>query len=204
MLTEAWNFAVFESLFDDSDRFILCEEYLDVKSVCLKTICQVRKEIKNILERQVGKAVINSFPSLRPTVRISADPVFDLQSTVIQNNTEIEVTGKSFVHPILTEVPMQDINSELQYIPASDEPIASASNQRRRNHVAENITHDVKVKRINDSNDRQRIKERKLNVQTSYVERKITRNQNFANSQCFVDTRASYPVILLKRFLCMD
>ena len=42
LLTEAWNFAVFESLFDDSDRFILCEEYLDVKSVCLKTICQVR------------------------------------------------------------------------------------------------------------------------------------------------------------------
>ena len=107
-------------------------------------ICQVRQEIKNTLERQIGKAMINSFASLRPTVRTSADPIFDLQSTVIQNNTEIEVTGNSFVHPILTEVPVQDINSELRYVPASDEPNASAGNQRRRNHVPANITKDGK------------------------------------------------------------
>ena len=62
--------------------------------------------------------MINSFPTLRPTVIISADLVLDSQSTLIENNAENEVTGNSFVHPLHIEVSVQDMNSELHFVPA--------------------------------------------------------------------------------------
>ena len=74
--------------------------------------------------------MIGSFPSLSPIVRISADLVFHSQ-TLIENNAEIEVTGNSFVHPVHTEVPVQDLNSELQDVPVSDEPIGNQSDRRK-------------------------------------------------------------------------
>ena len=84
-------------------------------------------------------------------LRILAVPAFVLQSIVIKNNTEIEVTGNSFVHPILTEVLVQDISSELSMFPHQMTQLPLI-NQRRRNHVTENV--DGKDKRINDNNDR--------------------------------------------------
>ena len=49
---------------------------------------------------------------------LSADLVLDSQSTLIENNAENEVTGDSFVHPLHIEVSVQDMNSELHYVPA--------------------------------------------------------------------------------------
>ena len=57
--------------------------------------------------------MINSYPLIMSSIRISVNLTFNLQPTVIQNNTKIEVTGNSF-HSFIQYLQISPVNSEFQ------------------------------------------------------------------------------------------
>ena len=117
-ITEKWNEAFFATFLDPSSPFTFCDESLDFKLVTLKSPHHVRAAINEILKRASAKSLLEADPTLIPVPYISNHQVFRAQFQLQPKEfSEVSVAGNSFIHPILSNIPVESINSDLHYTP---------------------------------------------------------------------------------------
>ena len=91
---------------------------LDFKLVTLKSPLHVPSAINEIIKRESAKSLLQADLTLIPVPYISNHQVFRAQSQLQpQEFSEISVAGNFFIHPILSDIPVESINSDLHYTP---------------------------------------------------------------------------------------